>query len=160
MADTPAEITPSALETPAPAPAVAASSEATRKLGLFSRLMGNESRITELDGRLNSELAAHAATREELAIAHRRIAEFDALEAQLEAQAAAAEAAAHQAQADAAVQVSAQVAAVVESLGVPEAALPALADATEEGPISLAEFNARTPAERMNYIRNGGKLSD
>ena len=119
---------PTASQATAPAPAVEASQENPRKTGFLASLLGNGARIAELENELNAERAAHATTRTELATAQGRIAEFEALEAQLEQEAAAAQAAATQAQAAAAEvphRVAAQVAAVVETLGVPESALPA-----------------------------------
>lgn len=112
----------------APAAAVEASTESNRKPGFLARLLGNENRLAEVEQTLAAEQAAHAETRTALESAQARVAEFEALEARLEAmetEAAAARTAAETAAATVPQQVASQVAAVVESLGVPETALPA-----------------------------------
>jgi hypothetical protein len=154
MDQTPA--TSAAENATAPAPAVEASTESTRKPGFLARLLGNESRLSEVESTLATEQAAHAATRTERDALQARVAEFEALEAQLEAEANAAAAAAAQVPQ----QVAAGVADVVAALGIPEATLPAQAASNTAGPVSLAEFHAMSPAARMEFIRNGGKLTD
>ena len=154
MDQTPA--TSAAENATAPAPAVEASTESNRKPGFLARLLGTESRLSEVENILATEQAAHAATRTERDALQARVSEFEALEAQLEAEAAAATAAAAQLP----LQVAAGVADAVASLGIPEATLPAQAASNTAGPISLAEFHAMSPAARMEFIRNGGKLTD
>ena len=144
--------TESAPATPAvvaPAPEAAA-----RKVGFLARIMGAQDSMQDLENRLQAESAAHAATQQQLATAHARIAEFEALEARLEQEATAARAEAATAQAAVASvpqQVAAQVAAVVETLGVTEAALPAVQADPPKGDFShltgrdraAAAFNAQ-----------------
>lgn len=133
----------------APAAAVEASPAAeTPRVGFLARLVGAESTIMDLQSRLETQSAAHAATSAALATAQARIAEFEALEAQLEAQAATATAAAAAATAVAAsvpAQVAAAVADVVATLGVDESTL---APIQSEPPAKGQEFSHLKGLER------------
>jgi peptidoglycan hydrolase CwlO-like protein len=128
----PDNATATAPETPvAASPAI----EAPKKKGFLGNLLGANTRAEELETQLVAEQAAHAQTQAALEEANGRIAEFEALEAQLEQQAAAAEKAttdaqAAQANAEAEIpkQVSAKVIDIVSGLGIEEEKLAPVLD--------------------------------